>query len=318
MARTPTQNFETMEKYQEEQRLLVSRRATKSAIYKLVDIFAGITGRKIWVTDGPMAQTDCRQITVPMDDPYAYVLTEHEISHILFKSDPIAKGWFVERYTAHVTKAAALQRVELVPDLIQKALDMIIGVIEDHRVNSLWGVLYPGSFNRLHRVTQDIYLGYTDIARLNLLVYFGCLEAGVAVPACKYDRYKKHMVEALRRVELKGFSATLAMSKWLVMRLIDVLIEEAVGSGHRKDIKVRSQALQSLSNEFREVPDKLSDITDDVQQPRDPSYRESDKAKGLADEILRLESEDLLPSPQRRGRRCVISSRRPDELYDNP
>jgi hypothetical protein len=282
-----------MESYQDHQNQLKVRRKTRSAIYKLVDIFSGITGKPLWISDGPAAETDLRHITVPMDDPYAYVLTEHEISHILFKSDAQAKVFFVQQYTEEVVKIAADNHVEIHPELIEKALDMIIGIIEDHRVNSLWGVLYPGSYGRLRRMTQDIYLGFIDMAHLNLLVYFGCLEAGVEARAPRYDRYRKYMEEALRKVELKSFAATLAMSKWLVMRLVDVIIEEALGTGHRKDVKVRSQAVQQLSNEFRQIPDKLSEVAGDVQQPKDPSYRETEEAQKLADEVLRKPSDDL-------------------------
>ena len=220
---------------------------TEAAIYKLVETFSGITKRKLWIVNGRAAMTDGHKITVPLDAPEAYLLTEHELAHILFKSDTHAKDRFVSAYSAKVTEVAKERGVRIDPERLAEAVDMLISVLEDHRVNTLWGVLYPGSFVRIHDLRQVLYLKYLDHASLNLGVYFGCLESGLAISTPRFDKFQPYMLEAIQKVELRGFAATLSMAKWLLMKIIDAIIEdkqvpEAMDSA-KKDPEIRSQTL---------------------------------------------------------------------------
>jgi hypothetical protein len=197
----------------------------KSAIYKTVDTFQGITKKRPWIKKSDKACTDGREICLPLDHPEAYLMCEHELAHILFKSSIRGKMKFLEEYSDQVCIAARREGVVLDPGLLLDNLDVLIGVIEDHRVNSLWGQLYPGSFRLLYEFYREHNSRYEGLAQGSLITMFVCLATGVDVGSGPYDPVKKPMQESLERVEGKGFEATLVSAKRLVMDIIDVIIQ---------------------------------------------------------------------------------------------
>lgn len=201
----------------------------KSVAYKTVDMFAGITKKRLYLKDGPDAQTDGNMITVPMGEPDAYQLLEHELAHVLFKSDAKAKRMFMEEYGKRVHKVAGDQGVTLHPQALETVLSFLIGVLEDHRVNSLWGILYQGSYKLLRESARRIVEANKDAAEQDLILFFLSIETGVDVPSEEFERFRPLLAESLRKVEKSSFLTTLTASKWLVTKLVDEVIRRARG-----------------------------------------------------------------------------------------
>lgn len=266
---------------------------TRLAIFKLVETFASILNRKIWVVSGPNACTDLRQITLPLDSPHAYQLAEHELAHIVFKSNIALKLEFIDQYTIAVQQTMLKYGVTASPEALSTVLNDIVNILEDHRVNSLWGVLYPGSFNRITQMNQGFYWQRTHFATFNLTTYFGCLDVGLEVEAPNFTPYRPPMKEALRMVECRDFDATLAAAKWLVMKLIDAFLEQ-FKVDPKKSPEVRAQALDRLLNDFRMTPPDVQNRADDVQNRAPPSAEEMAEAEKLAQKLTAMNGEKLV------------------------
>lgn len=216
---------------EEELSRLPSDRSVKSMAYKTVDVFAGITGRKLWLknADDGQAKTNGFLIEVPFDDPHAYQLTEHEISHVLFESDVLAKAYFVEEYAKKVSEVASKRGVDLSARNIRIAIDTIANVLDDERVISLWGLLYRGSEKIMRRMKYEDAQPYVDQAHDNLLTLLCCLAGRVEVPEGKLDRFRPYMLEALRKVYHRDHHAVLVASKWLIAMMVGEIIRENRG-----------------------------------------------------------------------------------------
>lgn len=201
----------------------------KALAYRTVDIFAGITGRKLFLKNGPTAKTNGWVIEVPMEDPNMYTLVEHEISHPLFGSDPSAKILFVEGYAKKVASVAHKRGVELDERRLRGALNFIVGVLEDERVISLWGLIYEGSERKMRRMMGDDTLPHVPRAHENLLELLVTLAGRHDPGDGKLSRFVPYFIEALRKVHLRDFQATLITSKWLITQLVSEIIREARG-----------------------------------------------------------------------------------------
>lgn len=201
----------------------------KGTCYKTVDTFAGITQRKLWLVDGYPPSTNGYEICVPLKDANAYRFTEHELSHVLFRSDAVAKKQFTVSYTKRVVASVKKAKATLDPRGVSSVVGQIINIVEDHRCDKLWGRIYPGSFRLKKEMDLEYLKDMGPAAAESVLVYFGCLEAGVDIPPCKNDRFRPYLIEALRKVEGRGFAATLIVSKWLVTVLVNEIIRESQG-----------------------------------------------------------------------------------------
>jgi len=201
----------------------------KGIVYKTVDTFAGITKRKLWVVNAAKAATNGHEIRVPLSDPHAYRLTEHELSHILFRSDGKAKSMFIQKWTEKILETVKKQNLAVDKNMLAEVVGQIINVVEDHRVDKLWGMLYPGSYVLKKQMDCEYIEPLRAFAQESLLVYMSCLEAGIDPGEGPNDRFKPYIVEALRKVENRGFRATLVVSKWLVTMLVNEIIRESQG-----------------------------------------------------------------------------------------
>lgn len=208
---------------------LQSVASTKSVYYKTTNIFAEICQRRLWLRDtgktGP-AQTNGHEIQVPLLHPDAYVLLEHEIAHILFKSDLAAKTHFIALYSEKAAKAAQSFGVKLDQPMLARMLDHIINTLEDYRIESLWGLLYRGSAKLMHKRRVEAPLPNLDPNRSvqDILLAVLCERN---VPPGALSRFEPLIKQALAKVYRRGFRATLITSKWLVVQFITELIRAA-------------------------------------------------------------------------------------------
>lgn len=205
---------------------LRKRSYVKEAAYKTVDTFAGITQRKLWLRDGERARTDGHAIIAPFKDKHFYRKVEHEISHILFKSDAIARKKFVEEYGSRVDQVVRKAGREFDKARFNAMVLHIIGILEDHRCTTLWALLYPGSAAEIAEMDLELVTAMAPKAVQSLLVYIACVSVGIDVDVDRFNRFKPFIEEAFRKVERRGFGATLLVSKWLITQLVSELIRQ--------------------------------------------------------------------------------------------
>lgn len=203
----------------------------KSLCYKTVDVFAGITKRKLWLKDAAdgRAKTNGYLIEVPFAHPRAYQYTEHEISHVLFESDVLAKTKFIEEYSRKIGQVATKAGAPINERTLRGVLNELINVLDDERVISLWGLLYHGSEALMRRMKLDEAKETLTFAHEDILQFCYCLASRNEVPPGKLDRYRPYLLEALRKVHLCDYFGCLVTSKWLVVQIVSEIIRESRG-----------------------------------------------------------------------------------------
>lgn len=257
--------------------------AIVAAAFKTVDTFSGLTGKRLWLKNSQEgAYTDGWEIGAPFKNSHFYQMVEHEISHILFKSNFKAKEQFSSEYAAQIQKAVESQGKQLAPETLKglrNTLGMLINILEDHRVNSLWALLYPGSYTILQEYSQSILSKKDSLARAhtNLLTYFLLVAYNVPnIPAGQLDRLRPAFVAALKRVERKGPASTLVICKWLVTQVVSELIRALQNAPPPPDagtaqIKVDIQLQKSLKSDSGDAEDSGSDAEGDGDSSDDSS-----------------------------------------------
>lgn len=205
--------------------------SAKALCYKLTDVFAGVCERKLWLKDAKDGQpkTNGYLIEVPFAHPRAYQYTEHEISHILFQSDFLAKTKFIEEYSKKIGEVAKEAGAPINERMLRAGLDGVIGVLDDERVISLWGLLYRGSEAVMRRMKAEESLPHMDRAHDSFITLLICVASGNDVPPGKLDRFVPYMREALRKVHLRDYFGCLVAAKWLVVQLVSEIIRESRG-----------------------------------------------------------------------------------------
>ena len=189
--------------------------------FKTVRTFGGITRRKLYLLHAQQPSNDGYAIKAPFQSDNFYQIVEHEISHILFGTDPLALRGFIHEYTLRAKRA-----VNSIPlPALSRFLADIANILEDHRVISLWGLLYPGSQRRIaemFRQNAGTTLPYPlkDPVACLLAISRG-LEVESTIPEDRLVLFK----EALRKVERRGYNATLLVTAWLVKHLVDEDVE---------------------------------------------------------------------------------------------
>lgn len=204
-------------------------REMRAVCFQTIDIFSGVTSRKLYLKDSTdaTAWTDGNLVCVPFFDPNVYTLLEHEIGHILFRSDFVAALSFKTEYTRRIVAAAQAQGVKINSEKLMGFVGDLLNILEDRRINSLWGLLYPGSAVKLDRTMWEETQPYLDRAKYELRTFMICCAAGHSFPTANvFSRYERPFKDALSQVERRGFASTLALSKWLVARLLDGILEE--------------------------------------------------------------------------------------------
>jgi hypothetical protein len=295
----------------------------KAAAYKTVDIFARIVGRPITLLEGKRAETDLQRIWINFDSPNYYQDAEHELAHVLFRSDPIAKEMFVREYTTRVIKALRKDKIVVSParvNILAQSIATIINLVEDHRVNSLWGVIYPGSYAIIRAQDREVATQILPKAHENLVNLLLVTETGLNPAPGELDRFRPYCVEALSKAERRGFEATLMVSKWLIGCFVSELIRQEKNQppatppkgtpntcgdqGNQKTQKKKSlwnppppkaskqeraEALNKLIDKLGALPEALQKKTSDVQPPSTPATGSTEKARILKDAAMKLD-----------------------------
>jgi hypothetical protein len=199
----------------------------KAVMYKTVDTFAAITRRKLWLKNGAAASTDGNEILVPLDDPFALLLVYHELAHVMYLSNLAARNLFVDEYVKKIVAVATQQQVPLDEPRLRGMLLFLVGVLEDRRVDSLWGILFPGTEKMKRERDAEVLTKTVPDPHQKLLMAFAFVVLGAPLPPGQMDRFRPYFEEARRKVELRGYAATLAVAKWLVTMLVTEVIRDS-------------------------------------------------------------------------------------------
>lgn len=239
---------------------------------KTAGIFAGIMGIPInleFVPHSSLFLTDGTNIKLPETydeegwSPY-YTSFEHELSHIVFNTDTkIASG-----YISNL-------RQEWRP-----VGHFILNVLEDNRVDSLWGAVYPGTEVRSKRMLAQAckklnrkLLRQVPVQKEMLAMQFFYIYAG-AKPRNKLQRYFK---KCLNDVRWKSFEASIVIWRE-VMRVIQSLFN--------KNQERRSQGKGNTNFVFcddGECDSEISVLMPNVQLPGDGSQSDDEEDEDDAD-----------------------------------
>lgn len=321
----------------------------KSAIYKTVSIFSDLTKRVLWVRDGAPARTDGREIIVPFEDDDAYLLTEHEISHVLFKSNVQAKLLFVQKFVERIIKQAESTKVDLMNPVdgkkpkrggvvfatygrLEALVDGIVQLLEDYRVESLWGVIYPGSFRLRTEMGRRIVreMDEKNNGPQTVLQAMCFPMVGMRVPEGRFKRFEPIFIEGFKMVRRRGFPATFVAARFLIAALVDELLSEAEkqegddelvqedlifllstsweegddaqqGSssgayrpppGVNRLPKDRTEALKKILDDFCDEPLDRVAGKSDLELSQFQSRWDRDQANDMADKVLRIMLQD--------------------------
>lgn len=279
----------------------------KGTIYRTVATFAGLTGRALSVKDNRIPQTDGYEILVPLSDPYAYQHVEHELAHILFESNAVAKEAFITGLLRQIRESFVItgmpQLEEDQTDALKELLSTLIGLLEDARVESLWGLLYVGSAALMKEMHRAYVAPQLKNAQRSLASFLVVAATGSQPPSGSYDRYRPALEEALGKVQRRGFTATLLIAKWLLQKLVDeavrtrVLAAQALSKGtgapDTKTLVVSARQRRiALADILRDdhTPSVLSLVADDFKKPEEPSKEESDAGKTMASAALNMKT----------------------------
>jgi hypothetical protein len=272
-----------------------------TAAYKTVDTFNGIVKRRIWLKNGKTAKTDGNEIVVPFSDPDFYLLVERQLAHILFRSDAKARQRFVQAFLAKTSQATQNNRLnETTMETVQTVMERVIDVLESRRIESLWGMIYPGSHQRSRDRLQMETTKFLPRAHDTFFDLFVCLDAELDVPPGSLDRFRPYFVEALQRVERRGFTATLVLARWLIVQLVNELLREDRGlpppsasddaDGYRV-VPDKKPAASGKSDPKQKVDTKTDPAPDSTQKPGPAQKKAADPVQaGARERVMAFQS----------------------------
>lgn len=218
---------------------------------KTVETFSRITGKELHLKDHSSVFTDGSEIFIPFDHPYFYTLVEHELAHIVFDSDHQLR----ERFVADAAKKMSKGKKDL-RECLEALLDVLICILDDYRVDALWGEVYKGSSERIlkMRVEELSSSGASD--SIAALVLSSCL--GLDIESI-YSGVKPYIEKAKLQVRGAGFYAVLVASKDLLHEIIS-FVQLEIGAC---DPVVALSPVGNASG----LPEPLEDIVKDVRSP---------------------------------------------------
>ena len=180
----------------------------------------------------------------------------HELAHVLFDSfDPRAlqtlKDWAFQ-YGALGTRqnARAFQ-----------VYHTAMNVIEDQRIESLWGKIYLGNFRDFERVRKKLGKELTFIDHPSAVLLAERFFRPDMVKPSKYA----HVAPFIHDVEGKDLSATM-----IVMKRIKPYLDEKIGNFQDRD-----QEDKELQTKYKKSTDEMYGVTDEEELARMRKNRRS-------------------------------------------
>lgn len=270
------------------------------AAQKTVAIFSAIIGRELILRHTEeRSATDGTTLYVNLYSKTVYQDVEHKLFHILFGSDARAGSLFVREYAKRIFTVARANGVEISQETLLRVLSFIVATLEDHRVNSLGGLIYPGAVTVIREQKRALIGPHSRNAQHSLMLLMSCVANGVLPEDGALDKYKPLFEKALSKVERRGYLATLTIAKWLVTNTVRLIAEtvhrdeEGVpGDGsYSPDVADRSAAMGVLLD-MAVVPDPLHEHISDVNVPTHCTMKSEAAARKMAEDALNADVHD--------------------------
>ncbi len=206
--------------------------------YDLVSIAQDILDRPIRLhllnDKDASAHTDGKGVFIPSKHENKKTVTKHELSHIYFKSSVELRLAFVKELIASVEESSGSKLSVLLKEKLIDDLCFFINILDDIRVNSLWGLLCQGDGIEM----EDWYFGKIgprmakqakedcgeDIENLFTYAILICL--GQEAKSSRWGEFEADISEARDNVYYKSFSAALLLTKRLVLKIAKKLSED--------------------------------------------------------------------------------------------
>lgn len=247
----------------------------------LVDTFSVLLDRQLELRPASCGHTDCESfVAVPLHEPDAYLVGEHEISHCLFGTDPKLAKEVAEKATERLLLRAGMKRTQPEAQQYAKKLDFLMhrlwNLLEDHRCWWLWCHIYPGGGSLLEERWRNIvqHDRLDEECQKNLHSYLSRLSMGVVTPDAPdgFRRCDKPMKEALNLVEGVDAGACLAVTARLVDRIADELLD-AYPPTRQEEAQQKLQQLAGLD------PGEESEEDEEDNGPGDDDLHEGDSTR---------------------------------------
>jgi hypothetical protein len=211
-----------------------------SVCYDLVGIGSHIMDRKLILIAGTptngvtRAATDGTRIWLPKTHPNRLVATKHELSHIFFKSSLAMRLAFVRGMIEQFEKRRGRDIAGHLKQQMTDDLCFFINILDDSRVNSLWGLIYPGD----GRAMDEHYFGIVgpsmmksanktyggDIDHLFTYAILLCLEQ--PAKSSKWGEFEADIIEARDEVLWTSFPACLVACRRLVEKILSKIADD--------------------------------------------------------------------------------------------
>lgn len=222
----------------------------------LVETFNKMLGVEIALQDEPTGGcTDCKTfIRVPFADPEAYLICEHELSHLFGETDLDLTKEFVTKAVERLLNRAKIPITS--PDAIpykgklEKIVQTLWNVLEDWRCCSLWGEIYFGGASLLTQRWKDIAQHQREAeAKEDLVVYLMRSAAGFETDGAppEFKACRPHMDKARGMVELVDNSACLAITARLIDDIADELLRQNPPPSSQNQNSPQQRGLNALT-----------------------------------------------------------------------
>ena len=182
------------------------------------------------------AATDGTKIWLPKMHPNRRIATKHELAHIYFDSNVPLRLAFVRALLADIAKRSNTEFQPYVKNQLVEDLCFLINIFDDIRVNSLWGMLYPGDGVAM----DNWYFGiigpamlkraeeeYTDGDIDHLFTYAMLLVLGQEPKSTLWCRFRDDIIIAKEQVHGRSFKGLLLIVRVLLERLATAIAEDA-------------------------------------------------------------------------------------------
>jgi hypothetical protein len=251
-----------------------------SVCYDLVALASEVLGKSMrLIAGGPRdgitrASTNAKgEVFLPKMHPNRRVVTKHELAHHFFKSNIRLRLLFVRSLLRNLEKRSGKQLTSTVRDRLTEDMCFLINILDDLRVNSLWGLLYPGSGrdmeewyqgtigpNMKAQAEKDFPNGDID----NLFTYAKLICIGQEAKSTKWEDVREDIEFARDSVYFASFKGCLLATRELLMKVAK---------------KVHEQQKESDQTQPQSDPSTASmvpDATDDEVEAADGEHGDGD------------------------------------------
>jgi Mg-chelatase subunit ChlD len=222
--------FSMLESSAEELELKEEQQGNVGAAMRLVETFSSLMKKKFWLRNTVSPYTDGFEIAVPFRHKFMYQYTEHELAHNLFQSSFAAKELFCQKYVELIESVIKKQNRRLTVQQKSAITDMVglmLNVLEDHRINTLWSTMYEGSYAIMQEQAKELLKRVVKPAKDDLIAYFLLVANDhPKLPKSRFSHFEPHFREAIKKVAYKGPTATFVVGKWLLTQMVSTIIDQ--------------------------------------------------------------------------------------------